>query len=176
MSQVRSNQQTTNPTGNLPATTSTYTPAPGTASSNLAYTAANQALSQQGQTTYVQQGSGINNAYTATNQIYGQPGASTTTTNYQYMGVPQYATNTTTVSGQRPAAADIPVESRIEYVPFEKKYVEYEQVEKVYQVPYETEVVEYEEVVRNERVPIERTVTDYYAVETQVEYIRREVE
>jgi hypothetical protein len=60
--------------------------------------------------------------------------------------------------------------------PFEKKYVEYEQVEKVYQVPYETEVIEYEEVVRNERIPIERTITDYYAVETQVEYIRREVE
>jgi Epiplasmin protein len=34
-------------------------------------------------------------------------------------------------------------------------------------------VIEYEEVVRNERVPIEKTITDYYAVETQVEYIRR---
>ena len=73
-------------------------------------------------------------------------------------------------------AADIPVESRIEYIPFEKKYVEYEQVEKVYQVPVEYEEVEYEEVVRNERVPYERTITDYYAVETQVEYIKREVE
>ena len=73
-------------------------------------------------------------------------------------------------------AADIPVESRIEYIPFEKKYVEYEQVEKVYQVPVEYEEVEYEEVVRNERVPYEKTITDYYAVETQVEYIKREVE
>lgn len=144
MSQVRSNQQITNPTssntGNLPTATSTYTPAPGTTSSNLAYNATDQAFrqqgQQQGQTTYVQQGSGINNAYSATNQIYGQPGATTSTTNYQYMGVPQYATNTTTVSGQRQVASDIPVESRIEYVPFEKKYVEYEQVEKVYQVPY----------------------------------------
>ena len=70
-------------------------------------------------------------------------------------------------------AADIPVESRIEYIPFEKKYIEYEQVEKVYQVPVEYEEVEYEEVVRNERVPYERTITDYYAVETQVEYIKR---
>ena len=68
------------------------------------------------------------------------------------------------------------MESRIEYIPFEKKYVEYEQVEKVYQVPVETEVIEYEEVTRNERVPYEKTITDYYAVETQVEYIRREVE
>jgi hypothetical protein len=32
-------------------------------------------------------------------------------------------------------AEEIPVESRIEYIPFEKKYVEYEQVEKIYQVP-----------------------------------------
>jgi hypothetical protein len=79
-------------------------------------------------------------------------------------------------SQQRVAATDIPVESRIEYIPFEKKYVEYEQVEKVYQVPVEYEETEYEEVVRNERVPYERTITDYYAVETQVEYIRREVE
>lgn len=36
--------------------------------------------------------------------------------------------------------------------------------------------MEYEEVVRNERIPVERTITDYYAVETQVEYIRREIE
>ena len=39
--------------------------------------------------------------------------------------------------GQKAVAEEIPVESRIEYIPFEKKYVEYEQVEKVYQVPYE---------------------------------------
>lgn len=31
-------------------------------------------------------------------------------------------------------------------------------------------------MVRSERIPIEKTVTDYYAVETQVEYIRREIE
>ena len=43
-------------------------------------------------------------------------------------------------------------------------------------MPVEYEEVEYEEVVRSERVPYERTITDYYAVETQVEYIRREVE
>lgn len=30
--------------------------------------------------------------------------------------------------------------------------------------------------MRNERIPVERTITDYYAVETQVEYIRREIE
>ena len=46
-------------------------------------------------------------------------------------------------------------------------------MEKVYQVPIETEVIEYDEVVTNTRVPYERTITDYYAVETQVEYIKR---
>jgi hypothetical protein len=77
---------------------------------------------------------------------------------------------------QKAIAEEIPVESRIEYIPFEKKYIEYDQIEKVYSVPFEREIVEYEEVVHSERVPIERTVTDYYAVETQVEYIRREIE
>lgn len=34
-------------------------------------------------------------------------------------------TGTSGVSGQRAGVVDIPVESRIEYIPFEKKYVEY---------------------------------------------------
>jgi hypothetical protein len=118
------------------------------------------------------------------NRDYVQPGSYSKetgyTTTYEYQGVPQYAVQGSGYvqggSQQRVAATDIPVESRIEYIPFEKKYVEYEQVEKVYQVPVEYEETEYEEVVRNERVPYERTITDYYAVETQVEYIRREVE
>jgi hypothetical protein len=148
MSQVRNNQTTysTVPAGYT--ATSTYTPAPGTTTSNLG------------------------TAYYATGS-YTQPATYGSTT-YETYNVPQYAVNT--VTAQRTVASEIPVESRIEYVPFEKKYVEYEQVEKVYQVPYETEVIEYEEVVRNERIPVERTITDYYAVETQVEYIRREVE
>ena len=148
MSQVRNNQTTysTVPAGYT--ATSTYTPAPGTTASNLG------------------------TAYYATGS-YAQPATYGSTT-YETYNVPQYAVNT--VTAQRTVASEIPVESRIEYVPFEKKYVEYEQVEKVYQVPYETEVIEYEEVTRNERIPVERTITDYYAVETQVEYIRREVE
>ena len=68
------------------------------------------------------------------------------------------------------------MESRIEYIPFEKKYVEYDKVERVERIPYEREIVEYEEVVHNERIPVERTITDYYAVETQVEYIPKEIE
>ena len=36
--------------------------------------------------------------------------------------------------------------------------------------------MEYEEVVHSERIPVERTITDYYAVETQVEYIPKEIE
>ena len=139
--------------------------------------------------------SNLGNAYNATNQVYStsQPGTTTeyytvpgqtvTTgtaqygaTQYVQNGSSQYVQGATQIGGQKAVASDIPVESRIEYIPFEKKYTEYEQIEKVYQVPVETEVVEYEEVVRNERIPYERTITDYYAVETQVEYIRREVE
>jgi hypothetical protein len=31
-------------------------------------------------------------------------------------------------------------------------------------------------VTHTERIPIERTITDYYAVETQIEYIPKEIE
>ncbi len=72
---------------------------------------------------------------------------------------------------RRPATEDIPVESRIEYIPFETKHIEYDSVERVERIPYEREIVEYEEITRIERVPVERTITDYYAVETQIEYI-----
>jgi hypothetical protein len=65
---------------------------------------------------------------------------------------------------QKVVAEEIPVESRIEYIPFEKKYIEYDQVERIERIPYEREIIEYEEVTRTERIPIERTITDYYAV------------
>jgi hypothetical protein len=31
-------------------------------------------------------------------------------------------------------------------------------------------------VYHTERIPVERTITDYYAVETQIEYIPKEIE
>lgn len=77
---------------------------------------------------------------------------------------------------QKVVAEEIPVESRIEYIPFEKKYIEYDQVERIERIPYEREIIEYEEVTRTERIPVERTITDYYAVETQIEYIPKEIE
>lgn len=77
---------------------------------------------------------------------------------------------------QRAVAEEIPVESRIEYIPFEKKYTVVDQVERIIQVPFEREIIEYEEVTRTERIPVERTITDYYAVETQIEYVRKETE
>lgn len=95
------------------------------------------------------------------------------------------APSTTYVSGatvggiathQKVVAEEIPVESRIEYIPFEKKYIEYDRVERIERVPFEREIVEYDEVVHTERIPIERTITDYYAVETQIEYIPKEIE
>lgn len=33
-------------------------------------------------------------------------------------------------------AEEIPVESRIEYIPFEKKYIEYDQVERIERIPF----------------------------------------
>ena len=89
-------------------------------------------------------------------------------------GTNQYGTVAHGGSGVR--AEEIPVESRIEYIPFEKKYIEYDKVERIERIPVEREIIEYEEVVHNERVPVERTITDYYAVETQVEYIPKEIE
>ncbi len=95
------------------------------------------------------------------------------TTGYTTTG---YATTATAGHHHHVHAEEIPVESRIEYIPFEKKYIEYDRVERIERIPYEQEIVEYEEIVHTERIPIERTITDYYAVETQIEYIPKEIE
>jgi hypothetical protein len=75
---------------------------------------------------------------------------------------------TNQATNQAITSEQLPVESRIEYIPFEKKYIEYDQVERIERIPYEREIVEYEEITRTERVPYERTIIDYYAVETQI--------
>ena len=82
---------------------------------------------------------------------------------------------TNQATNQAITSEQLPVESRIEYIPFEKKYIEYDQVERIERIPYEREIVEYEEITRTERVPYERTIIDYYAVETQIQYIPREI-
>lgn len=166
MSQVQASKETvyTNVPAGYTTTTSTYTPVQGTTTSNI--------VTGPASTTYYAYQQPVTTYEYVSN---GQAGYTTTgATGYATTGATGYATSSAVA--QKAVATDIPVESRIEYIPFEKKYVEYEQVEKIYQVPVETEVIEYEEVVRNERVPVERTITDYYAVETQVEYIRREIE
>ena len=43
---------------------------------------------------------------------------------------------------------EIPTESRIEYVPYEKREIVYEQIERVEQIPVQRVITEYEEVVR----------------------------
>lgn len=71
--------------------------------------------------------------YTTTGPV--QTGYSTT----QYGGATQYGNGyavggtygTSSHTAQRTVAEDIPVESRIEYIPFEKKYIEYDRVERV---------------------------------------------
>ena len=62
-------------------------------------------------------------------------------------------------------------ESRIEYVPFEKKIVEYKDEARVERVPKKRTVTEYREEKVVEEVPREVTVTDYYAVEYLRQYI-----
>lgn len=62
-------------------------------------------------------------------------------------------------------------ESRIEYVPFEKKIVEYKDQAKVERVPKKVKKVEYREERKIEQIPKEVTVTDYYAVEYLRQYI-----
>ena len=62
-------------------------------------------------------------------------------------------------------------ESRIEYVPFEKKIVEYKDQAKVERVPKKVKKVEYKEERKVETIPREVTVTDYYAVEYLRQYI-----
>jgi hypothetical protein len=62
-------------------------------------------------------------------------------------------------------------ESRIEYVPFEKKIVEYKDQAKVERVPKKVKKVEYREERKIETIPKEVTVTDYYAVEYLRQYI-----
>ena len=62
-------------------------------------------------------------------------------------------------------------ESRIEYVPFEKKIIEYKDEARVERVPKKRTVTEYREEKRIEEVPREVTITDYYAVEYLRQYI-----
>ena len=61
-------------------------------------------------------------------------------------------------------------ESRIEYVPFEKKILEYKDQAKVERVPKKVKRVEYKEERKMETIPREVTVTDYYAVEYLRQY------
>jgi hypothetical protein len=108
MSQVQASKETvytTVPAG-YTTTTSTF-PVQGTTTSNI-ITGGNAAYYsyQQPVTTY---------EYVSN----GQAGYTTT-------GATAYTTSTAVA--QKAVATDIPVESRIEYIPFEKKYVEYEQV------------------------------------------------
>lgn len=121
--QTRDTLITTNTSG-LPAgyTTSTYQPP--TSASNLQgnqYYTTNQTYQSGSAQQVYQQG--------VAQVVQGQP-----ITTYDYTGVPQYAISQSHAvvsaqgQAQRTANSEIPVESRIEYIPFEKKYVEYEQV------------------------------------------------
>lgn len=131
--------------GGVPVTTSNYVPTTTT-------------------TNYYGTGSGAN----ASSSYY------TTTANYAVTGAPVTTTTTTnqivgtTVNTGKEV---IKGESRIEYVPFEKKIIEYKDQAKVERVPKKVKKVEYREERKIETIPKEVTVTDYYAVEYLRQYI-----
>ena len=54
--------------------------------------------------------------------------------------------------------------SRINYIPYEKKVIEYEERQYVEKVPVKRKVIEYQERKVIEEVPREVIATDYYAV------------
>lgn len=93
---------------------------------------------------------------------------------YTTYNQPQYVQRSPLVGSQvigSTTQQPIKGESRIEYVPYERTVVEYEQVERKERIPKERVVVEYEEVQRTEQIPREKKITDYYAVEYVTEYI-----
>jgi hypothetical protein len=63
-------------------------------------------------------------------------------------------------------------ESRVNYVPYEKKVVEYENRSFVERVPVKRKVMQYEERRVVETVPREVVMQDYYAVEKRVQYYK----
>ena len=135
-----------------PGTTTSYVGAPTTTT----YVGGPTTTYLGGQTTYV------GAPTTTTTYVSGPATTSYPTTSYVTGGSAYgstYGQTATYVSGavtsglvggiatsgaHRVAAEEIPVESRIEYIPFEKKYIEYDRVERIERVPFEREIVEYE--------------------------------
>jgi hypothetical protein len=70
-----------------------------------------------------------------------------------------------------PDHPQLPVESKLEYLPYEKVVLEMQRVERREQVPREVWVTEYDTVRRTGRRPVEKTVLDYYEVEHITEYV-----
>ena len=126
MSQVRENNVTYTTTqygtSQIPSRTVTNTYTTG------GYTTGGQYSSNVvgGQSYYATTGPQYSTTDKLVNQTY------QTTTGYSQIGQ-----NLT----QKVVAEEIPVESRIEYIPFEKKYIEYDQVERIERIPYEREIV-----------------------------------
>jgi len=143
-------------------------------------------------TTYYGTGSGAGQNVTYTTTTTNVPATYTTNTygnTGYYQSGREYAVggavvpgNTTTVTNVTQGAQIVGTtvntgkdvikgESRIEYVPFEKKVIEYKDQAKVERVPKKVKKIEYREERKIEKIPKEVTVTDYYAVEYLRQYI-----
>lgn len=130
--------------------------------------------------TYTTQGGNVQNLYGGYGQGgYVVPGGSTSYAVGGAVGGAVSGESTTQViSGAQVVGTTVNTgkevikgESRIEYVPFEKKIVEYKDQAKVERVAKKVKKVEYKEERKIETIPKEVTVTDYYAVEYLRQYI-----
>jgi hypothetical protein len=156
--------------GNYVATTtSNYVPA----TTSYAYGTGSGIGGANQTVTYTTQGGSAQNIY-ATGY---QPGYGVSGGNYAVGGAVGAGSSTQVVGGQvvgttvNTGKEVIKGESRIEYVPFEKKIVEYKDQAKVERVPKKVKKIEYKEERKIETIPKEVTVTDYYAVEYLRQYI-----
>ena len=163
-------------TNYVATTTSSYVPATATT-----YAVGNGSGVRGGQTvTYTTTGGNAqniayDNLYAGSNERYVVSGGQGYTTQVGGQG---YTTETRVAGGATIVGTTVNTgkevikgESRIEYVPFEKKIIEYKDEAKVERVPKKVKKVEYREERKIETIPKEVTVTDYYAVEYLRQYI-----
>ncbi len=151
-------------------TTSNYVPATNT------YSGTGSGVGGAQTVTYTTTGGNAQNVYTTGGNV--QNVYTTGYTQKEYVSGGSYAVGGGVVSGSATQVVGgqvvgttvntgkevIKGESRIEYVPFEKKIIEYKDQAKVERVPKKVKKIEYKEERKIESIPKEVTVTDYYAV------------
>lgn len=62
-------------------------------------------------------------------------------------------------------------ENYVEWIPFERKIIEFKDGEKLVKRPNTKKITEFKERLVEEKIPVEKLKTDYYAVETIKKYV-----